>query len=111
MIIVFINIWNLYYLLFSVTEDHPEVKTLVLRAMEESKQMSQPPFEMYADVLQKHIKQVSFRFNINSDFTSFFSYLSFLFSLHMSNKGTLLFEILKMYDGNLKSYNPNKHYI
>lgn len=55
--------WNEWFPFFSVTEDHPEVKAMVLRALEEAKQMSTPPhFDLYVDVLKKRIKEVCQRF-------------------------------------------------
>ncbi|XP_054474711.1 adenylate kinase 9 [Anoplopoma fimbria] len=41
----------------SVTEDHPEVQAMVLSALEEAKHMSTSPFSLYADVLEKRIKE------------------------------------------------------
>lgn len=41
-----------------MTEDHPEVKAMVLQAVEEAKQTSTPRFDLHADVLFKHIKEV-----------------------------------------------------
>ncbi|XP_070781653.1 adenylate kinase 9 [Enoplosus armatus] len=42
----------------SVTEDHPEVQAMVLTALEEAKHMSTSPFDLYAEVLEKHIKEI-----------------------------------------------------
>ncbi|KAM4529308.1 adenylate kinase 9 [Fundulus diaphanus] len=41
-----------------VTEDHPEVKDLLLPAIQEAKQTSQSPFEIYADALEKRLKEI-----------------------------------------------------
>ncbi|XP_047243110.1 adenylate kinase 9 isoform X2 [Girardinichthys multiradiatus] len=41
-----------------VAEDHPDVGALVPDGVEEAKQMSPSPIEMYADVLKKHIKEI-----------------------------------------------------
>ncbi|XP_044232196.1 adenylate kinase 9 isoform X1 [Thunnus albacares] len=41
-----------------VTEDHPEVKAMVLSALEEAKNMSTSPFGLYAEVLEKRIKEI-----------------------------------------------------
>ena len=46
------------FLLFSVTEDHPEVQAMVLTALEEAKHMSASPFGLYAEVLKTRIKEV-----------------------------------------------------
>lgn len=46
------------FLLFSVTEDHPEVKAMVLTALEEAKHISASPFGLYAEVLKTRIKEV-----------------------------------------------------
>ena len=46
------------FLPLSVTEDHPEVKAMVLSAMEEAKHMRTSPFGLYAEVLEKRIKEV-----------------------------------------------------
>ncbi|XP_039637151.1 adenylate kinase 9 isoform X2 [Perca fluviatilis] len=42
----------------SVTEDHPEVQTMVLTAMEEAKHQSTSPFSLYAEVLEKRVKEI-----------------------------------------------------
>ncbi|XP_031726212.1 adenylate kinase 9 isoform X2 [Anarrhichthys ocellatus] len=42
----------------SVTEDHPEVQAMVLSALEEAKHMSTSPFSLYAEVLQKRVKEI-----------------------------------------------------
>ncbi|XP_034555304.1 adenylate kinase 9 isoform X2 [Notolabrus celidotus] len=42
----------------SVTEDHPEVKAMVLSALEEAKQMSTIPTSLYANVLENRIKEI-----------------------------------------------------
>ncbi|XP_075315081.1 adenylate kinase 9 [Odontesthes bonariensis] len=42
----------------SVTEDHPEVQAMVLSALEEAKQASASPIDLYAEVLGKHIKVI-----------------------------------------------------
>ncbi|XP_040920922.1 adenylate kinase 9 [Toxotes jaculatrix] len=42
----------------SVEEDHPEVKAMVLRALEEAKQLSTSPLGLYAEVLENHIKEI-----------------------------------------------------
>ncbi|XP_037541400.1 adenylate kinase 9 [Nematolebias whitei] len=41
-----------------VTEDHPEVKAIVLQTMEEAKQMSTPHLDLYVNVLKKCIKEI-----------------------------------------------------
>lgn len=41
-----------------MTEDHPEVKAMVLSALEEAKLMSTSPLGLYAEVLEKRIKEV-----------------------------------------------------
>ncbi|XP_041832401.1 adenylate kinase 9 isoform X1 [Melanotaenia boesemani] len=41
-----------------VTEDHPEVQAMVLGAVEEAKQSSTSPFDLYAEVLEKRIKEI-----------------------------------------------------
>ncbi|XP_024863203.1 adenylate kinase 9 isoform X2 [Kryptolebias marmoratus] len=41
-----------------VTEDHPEVKAMVLQAVEEAKQLSTPGSDLYVGVLEKHIKEI-----------------------------------------------------
>nr|XP_046228264.1 adenylate kinase 9 [Scatophagus argus] len=42
----------------SVTENHPEVKAMVVTALEEAQHMSTVPFGLYAEVLQKRIKEI-----------------------------------------------------
>ncbi|CAG5928032.1 unnamed protein product [Menidia menidia] len=42
----------------SVTEDHPDVQAMVLGALEEAKQLTTSPHELYDEVLEKHIKEV-----------------------------------------------------
>lgn len=61
----YIEFWTVYtvfdckcFLLFSVTENHPEVKAMVLSALEEAKHMNTSPFSLYAEVLETHIKEV-----------------------------------------------------
>lgn len=46
------------FLLSSVTEDHPEVKAMVLSALEHAKYTSTSPLGLYAEVLEKRIKEV-----------------------------------------------------
>ncbi|XP_034755966.1 adenylate kinase 9 isoform X5 [Etheostoma cragini] len=41
-----------------VTEDHPEVQTMVLTALEEAKHQSTSPFGLYAEVLEKRVKEI-----------------------------------------------------
>ncbi|XP_058469998.1 adenylate kinase 9 [Solea solea] len=41
-----------------VTEDHPEVKAMVQSALEETKQLSTSPFDLYAGVLGKCIQKI-----------------------------------------------------
>ncbi|KAL7388763.1 hypothetical protein ABVT39_020280 [Epinephelus coioides] len=41
-----------------VTEDHPEVQAIVLSALEKAKHMSTSPLSLYAEVLEKHIKEI-----------------------------------------------------
>ncbi|XP_030261487.1 adenylate kinase 9 isoform X1 [Sparus aurata] len=41
-----------------VTEDHPEVKAMVLTALEEAKHISASPFGLYAEVLKTRIKEM-----------------------------------------------------
>uniref|UniRef100_A0A3Q1CXD4 Nucleoside-diphosphate kinase n=1 Tax=Amphiprion ocellaris TaxID=80972 RepID=A0A3Q1CXD4_AMPOC len=41
----------------SVTEDHPEVQAMVLAAVEEAKQLSTSPLGLYAEVLERRIKE------------------------------------------------------
>lgn len=41
-----------------MTEDHPEVKAMVLSALEEAKQLSTSPLSLYIEALENHIKQV-----------------------------------------------------
>ncbi|XP_044026265.1 adenylate kinase 9 isoform X2 [Siniperca chuatsi] len=41
-----------------VTEDNPGVQAMVLTALEEAKHMSTSPFSLYAEVLEKHIKEI-----------------------------------------------------
>lgn len=52
--------WAVYYIcvLFSVTEDHPEVQAMVLTALEDAKHVSTSPFGLYAEVLEERIKEV-----------------------------------------------------
>lgn len=52
----------LFLLLFSVTGEHPEVQAMVLSAMEKAKQSSAASFGLYADLLEKRIKEVCQRF-------------------------------------------------
>ena len=47
-----------YFLLLTVTEDHPEVQAMVLTALEEAKQMSTSPSSLYAEALERRIKEV-----------------------------------------------------
>ncbi|XP_069370668.1 adenylate kinase 9 [Paralichthys olivaceus] len=42
----------------SVTEDHPQVKVMVLSAIEEAKQLSISPVALHAEVLEKHVKKI-----------------------------------------------------
>lgn len=49
------------FLLFLVTEEHPEVQEMVLGALQEAKQSNIPLFELYTEVLEKHIKEVCSR--------------------------------------------------
>ena len=51
-------------LFFLVTEDHPQVKAMVLGVMEEAKQHSVSPVALHAEVLQTRIKEVSLRSKI-----------------------------------------------
>ncbi|XP_047429649.1 adenylate kinase 9 [Mugil cephalus] len=41
-----------------VTEDHPEVQAMVLSAVEEAKKLSTSPVGLYAEVLEKRIKEI-----------------------------------------------------
>ncbi|XP_042372261.1 adenylate kinase 9-like, partial [Plectropomus leopardus] len=41
-----------------VTEDHPEVQGMVLTALEKAKHMSATPISLYADALEKRIKEI-----------------------------------------------------
>ncbi|KAM9703756.1 adenylate kinase 9 [Menidia menidia] len=41
-----------------VTEDHPDVQAMVLGALEEAKQLTTSPHELYDEVLEKHIKEI-----------------------------------------------------
>ncbi|XP_067338079.1 adenylate kinase 9 [Channa argus] len=41
----------------SVTEDHPEVKAMVLSSLEEAKQLSISPLSLYAEALENYIKE------------------------------------------------------
>lgn len=45
-------------LLVSVTENHPAVQEILFNAMEEARKSSIPPIDLYAEVLEKHIKEV-----------------------------------------------------
>lgn len=45
-------------ILFSVTEDHPEVKAMVLGALDEAKKLCTSPLDLYAEALGNHVKQV-----------------------------------------------------
>ncbi|XP_053192664.1 adenylate kinase 9 [Scomber japonicus] len=42
----------------TVEEDHPEVKAMVLSALEDAKYMSTSPLGLYAEVLEKRIKEI-----------------------------------------------------
>ncbi|XP_008299656.1 adenylate kinase 9 [Stegastes partitus] len=42
----------------SVTEDHPEVQALVLAAVEEAKHFSTSPLGLYAEVLERRLKEI-----------------------------------------------------
>ncbi|KAI3363735.1 hypothetical protein L3Q82_001351 [Scortum barcoo] len=44
-----------------LAEDHPEVQAMVLTALEEAKHLSTPPFQLYAEVLEKRIKEIEKR--------------------------------------------------
>ncbi|XP_029281159.1 LOW QUALITY PROTEIN: adenylate kinase 9 [Cottoperca gobio] len=41
-----------------VTEDHSEVQSIVLTALEEAKHMSTSPLSLYVEVLKKHVKEI-----------------------------------------------------
>ncbi|XP_026196504.1 adenylate kinase 9 isoform X2 [Anabas testudineus] len=41
-----------------VKEDHPEVKAMVLSALEEAKQLMPSPLSLYTEALENHIKQI-----------------------------------------------------
>ncbi|KAF7661399.1 hypothetical protein LDENG_00263080 [Lucifuga dentata] len=41
-----------------VTEDHPEVKAMVLNALEAAKHTITTPSDLYAEVLEKHLKEI-----------------------------------------------------
>ncbi|TWW68860.1 Adenylate kinase 9 [Takifugu flavidus] len=49
---------KLTFLLFSVTENHPEVQDMVLRALEEARQMSTAPDSLYTEVLLQHVEEI-----------------------------------------------------
>lgn len=46
--------------LLPVTEDHPEVKAMVLSAIEEARKLSPSPLGLYADALRKRVKEVQY---------------------------------------------------
>lgn len=46
------------FLLFSVTENHPEVQAMVLRALEEARDMSTVPVSLYTEALLQHVNKV-----------------------------------------------------
>lgn len=83
------------FLLFSVTEDHPEVQTMVLTALEEAKHQSTSPFSLYAGVLEKRIKEVCYKIWNMADV---FTLQAFWFLKKMSIPSTfLLWLLLEMY--------------
>uniref|UniRef100_A0A3P9IZJ1 Adenylate kinase 9 n=1 Tax=Oryzias latipes TaxID=8090 RepID=A0A3P9IZJ1_ORYLA len=41
-----------------VTENHPAVQEILFNAMEEARKSSLPPIDLYAEVLEKHIKEI-----------------------------------------------------
>lgn len=46
------------FLLFAVTEDHPEVKAIVATALEEAKKVSTSSYGLYTEVLKNRLKEV-----------------------------------------------------
>lgn len=77
-IVHFVNI----FLLFSVTENHPEVQALVVRALEEARHMSTAPDSLYTEVLLQRVKEVHQKI-ITFFITTLPTYLSVFVCLQM----------------------------
>lgn len=46
------------FVFFSVTENHPAVQEILLKTMNEAGKSVVHPIDLYAEVLEKHIKKV-----------------------------------------------------